>query len=404
MQAGLLSRKEPALPTPPISLPPSPSLSFKKPPLAPTSKGLNARAPSFSPSAFAPKPSTPVALPVQPTPRSSSSSQPLPTEHPALPVIQQPEAKKKRTPEASHPSIPAEARQNVRPAVVSQPVASTSALPAGRSSVIDTLAMRLMENLVRECLAFPIRNTAAEGLGQAHVEQRAMLDSERNRVVDVCAGGLLESAIDAYSQEGAKSLALECHCDRNRLRNSLNTWKRGLEKVRLAKIAKEKRKNNFQALSSRLGASPHKDSRDRSFVSAGSPEQSFVDLMPDPFVEDDETSKQVGNSIKSTQPVAVRTAAHRSPFWSPDTLSSFICDLTNKTFSTFRSTRPPDWKVFVIIPDLSGSMASWYRCKLGMQAMEDQKTDLMPYVQVEFVLITERDLHDEVNTSIVSLL
>ena len=249
---------------------------------------------------------------------------------------------------------------------------------------------------MRECLVLPIRNTAAEGLGQAHVEQRAMLDSERNRVVDVCAGGLLESAIDAYSQETAMSISLECHCDRNRLRNGLDRWKRSLVKVRLAKTAKEKRKNNFQALSSRLGASSHNGARDRSFGSAGSPEQSLVDLMPDPFVEDDETPMQIDNTAKGTHSTAVNTAAHRSSFWSRDTLATFVCDLTNKTFSTFRSTRPPDWKVLIIIPSLSGSMASWYRCKLGMQAMEDRRMDRMPYVQVEFVLATEQDLSDEV--------
>lgn len=224
-----------------------------------------------------------------------------------------------------------------------------------------------------------------------------MLDAERNRVVDVCAGDLLENTLNAYSSGKAREIAVECQCNRTRLRSSVDQWKKSLEKVRAAKAAKEKRKRNFQALTSRLGPVSHKDAVDRSFASVDSPNQTLVELAPDPFVEDEEMSTQSDSSPAIARSKAVTGATQRSSFWLRDTLAIFICDLANKAFSIFHTSTPPDWKVLVIVPALSDNMSSWYRCKLGMQPMEDQRTDRMPYVQVEFVILTEQDLHDEVS-------
>lgn len=401
-QPAIFGSKEPALATPPISVPPSPSLGYKKPPLAPTSKGLNAKAPSFSPSAFSPKPSPPTTMPLYPAPETSNLKATAPG-HPGM--SSQPMQKRRLSsevpqvpPKVSSHASPSQSSRESRRTISAQPVASASTLPAGRSSVVDTLAMQLVENLLQDCLTLPVRNIAADGLGQAHAEQRAMLDSERNRVVDVCAGGLLENVLDSYGREVARGISLQFQCDRNCLRNSLDRWKRSLVKVRAAKAAKERRKRNFQALSGRLGTSSHKDASDRSVTFAASPEQTLFDLIPDPFVEEDNTSMQVDPNASMVINTA-NAASQRASFWLHDTLAVLICDLANKTFSTFRTAKPPDWKVVVIVPSLSGSMASWYRHKLGMQSMEDQCIDEMLYVHVEFVIVTEKDLYDEVRRS-----
>lgn len=255
--------------------------------------------------------------------------------------------------------------------------------------MVDLLAGRLLDVLLQDCFNLPLRNIAADGLGQAHAEQRAMLDSERQRVVDTCAGGLLESLFDAYGEEAAQTAAFQCICDTLCLKNSFGRWQRSLVKVRAAKVAKEARKRKFKALSTRLGASPHSDASYSGSHFAGSPELSFRDLEPDPFIDDNADAMQVETSSK---------AYSNSSFWLRDTLGILICDLANKTFSTFRITKPPRWTVLIVVPSLTESIASWYRCKLGMDPSEDQRTDRMPYVEVEYVLLAPDDLHDEVSS------
>lgn len=339
-------------------------------------------------------------MPAQSVPIANTSKLAAP-ERPTLSVFQQPVYKPQAPSQLSQSSTairsPETRTASSAPYPKTSPTQdqSSQARPTNRNAVVDALTMQLLEKLLQECLALSIRNTAAEGLGQAHAEQRAMLDAERNRVVDVCAGNLLENTLGAYSLEVARGIGLECQCNQNRLRRSVNQWKRSLEKVRAAKAAKEKRRRNFQALSSRLGASPHKDAADGSFASVESPNQTFAELLPDPFVEEEE--EQSDKTLIPTRSKTVNGVAQRSPFWLRDTLAIFICDLANKAFSTFRTSKPPDWKVLVIVPSLSDSIASWYRCKLGMQTTEDQRIDRMPYVQVEFVLLTEQDLYDEVS-------
>lgn len=340
-------------------------------------------------------------MPMQSAPVASTST--LPTiQRPPATVVQQ--AAKRKASVETRQLEPVAIRQQDLPAARTLPPAAQAKSSAasteqtgGQSSTINELAESLLEHLLRECLSMPIRNTAAESLGQRHAEQQAMLESERNRVVDVCAGGLLENVVALYSQEAARGAALACGCDRRLLRNSMNRWKKSLYKVRAAKTAREKRKQQFESLSGRLGLSTRQATFDQRSQAALSPETSFAEPLPDPFVELEDASMQIDARPGELASRYGRGAATHNPFWTRDTLGILICDLANKTFSTFRTTKPPDWRVLVLASSLTGSLASWYRCKLGMGGEEDQRTDRMPYVHVEFVLITEDDLHDEVS-------
>jgi hypothetical protein len=257
--------------------------------------------------------------------------------------------------------------------------------------------MLLLEPLLTESVRVPAHNAAADGLGQFRIEQREHALEERTELVEQCASNLSEVMLEQYSAETARSVAFECECDRKRLRQSLKRWQECLAQVKSAKKAREVRRKSFKALNTALSNSPAKDQHSLESITPFSPNVTMLELTPDPFVDSNDTSSMhLDNSSANT---SVRTAndLHKTKsFWSPETLSILICDLVNKTFSSFRTKVPPDWKVIVVIPAFTDSLTSWYRCKLGMSSMEEQRTDRMPYVNVEFVLLTADDLAEEV--------
>lgn len=264
--------------TPPVSMPPSPTMKA-----APQSNShssnvtkLNAAATAFVPaSILTPASSFQHSSPrimtgpsISPAPSKSTSStsrasdkQASPVAMPAPPsswapisqaAVPQGQETSTSTKSPSQGYLPETSRKvNRRQPSLSMPathVSRRTSHDSGRLQMAASALPHILDNIIDQHLRRATRRVVTEVILDIRNEEFFRQESERALVVEQCSSDLLDQILESYAEERIKAVVLQQRADRRRCRDCLFRWRVAKEHAATARLAQEESRRGFGEL------------------------------------------------------------------------------------------------------------------------------------------------------------
>lgn len=260
------------------------------------------------------------------------------------------------------------------------PTVSLSTLkrkPVSKSEVLDGL----WQLLAKEAVNSYATQAATSALADYHNRDFADHDAERHAYLQSIIDQLRERLIEDCANQASNDIVADHFGRRTACRRSLHHWHDRLQQRRQARERLRIRKHRFSEIVGHLPSSATKSSFSATLYE-DLPDISMLDITRD------------AQDSPIIPPPAILTKPVTNAFWQSNTLADLINQHVNAAFDLRASSaQPADWVCVVELDDLDGSIATWWRTKLGMRPDEDQVLYVLPNVRARYELVTVRALH-----------